>query len=112
MAQYNIEAKVHTIVPNGGYRVKVAFPDMGMYINGVLVYPPNGEHDKWGVLTPRAGRGGRGKQPRIIEFNGKSELWQQFRETVIEAVKLHRDENAAKGYDDAPVKLEPIEISA
>lgn len=107
MAQYKIEAKVHTIVPKGGYRVKVWFPEMEMYINGVLVYPPSEEHDKWGVLTPKAGRSGRGKQPRIIEFNGKSELWHQFSEAAIKAVKDYQ----ALGFNDSPAKLEELKIS-
>ncbi len=108
MTRYKIEAKVHRIIPNGGYRVKVWFPDMEMYINGVLVYPPSEEHAKWGVLTPRAGKSGRGRQPRILEFNGKSELWHQFSEAAIKAVKEYQ----ASGFDISPDEPEPLKISA
>lgn len=111
--KYSIEAKVHMPIPHGGYRVKVWFPDMGMYINGVLVYPPNERHERWGVLTPLLGKGGRGRQPKAIEFDGKSDLWHEFREAAIKAVKVYLKHRTEHGLDDGhpePVKAEKISL--
>lgn len=107
---YIIEAKVHMPIGHGGYRVKVWFPDMGMYINGVLVFPPNEKYDHWGVMTPQFS-GGRGKKSKAIEFDGKSELWHEFTEAAIRAVKLYCKQRAERGLDDGhpePVTVKEI----
>lgn len=111
ISKYAIAAKVHMPIGHGGYRVKVWFPDIGMYINGVLVFPPNEQHNRWGVLTPRFSNGGRGRQSKAIEFDGKSELWHEFTEAAIRAVKHYVKQRADVGLDDGhpePDKAEEI----
>ncbi len=38
---YDVEAEVHNEVGNG-FRVKVSILDFGLYINGMMIYPPDG----------------------------------------------------------------------
>lgn len=82
----------------GGYRVKLAILDHGIYINGIVVYPPNNEHgNKWNVYTPAAGRA------RLVEFNSKLPLWEEAKEACIDAVKLYRsNEEMDDGLLDLP----------
>lgn len=87
MKLHTVEAAVHKPVGNG-YRVKVSIIDLGIYINGMMVYPPNEEHDNWSVLTP-ARPAGRGKYARIVEFNKKSPLWEHIYDACVDAVKLY-----------------------
>lgn len=90
MSLYNVEAEWHMELKNKngeyfGHRVKVLIldADLGFYINGMVVCPPNGKND-WAVFTPKAGNA------RIIEFNGKeSKLWPEIKEACIDAVKEH-----------------------
>lgn len=108
-SKYVVEAKVHMPIGRGGYRVKVSFPEIGMFINGVLVFPPNEQHDRWGVLTPRFSNGGRGRQSKAIEFDGKSELWFEIREACTRAVKLYLKQRADSGLDDGHPKPDKAE---
>lgn len=83
---HNVEASVHK--PYGqGYRVKVSILDLGMYINGMMIYPPNEDHNEWSVLTP-ARPAGRGKYARIVEFNKKLPIWELIYDACVDAVKL------------------------
>ena len=113
---YNIEASVHKPI-NGGFRVKAELKEIGLYINGMVVYPPNDKHEDWQVLSPAVKYGF--KYAKIIEFDGKLPLWKELRESCIEAVKLYTSENdtqyTTKGRDvvlddieDGPVDLSGI----
>ena len=83
--EYDVEAEVHKPVGKG-YRVKALVHDIGIYINGMMVFPPNDEHD-WTVYPPLLGRAGRGKYRYTIEFNKHAPLWEEIQEACIEAVK-------------------------
>jgi len=83
--EYEVEAKVHKPV-GAGYRVKALVHDIGIYINGMMVFPPNDEHD-WAVYPPLLGRAGRGKYRYTVEFNKHAPLWEEIQEACIEAVK-------------------------
>lgn len=86
---YNLDAECHMQLKNGSYRVKLSILDHGLYINGIVVYPPSSEHgNKWNVYTPAAGRA------RIVEFNSKLPLWEEAKEACIDAVKLYRNNEA------------------
>lgn len=84
---YEVEAEVHKSV-GAGYRVKVLVHDIGIYINGMMVFPPNDEND-WAVYPPLLGRAGRGKYRYIVEFNKHAPLWVEIHEACINTVKLH-----------------------
>lgn len=88
---YNIEAQVHMPIPQG-YRVKVSILDVGIYINGFVVMPPNDDKD-WSVYPPSQ-RAGRGKYKYIVEFNKKLPMWDEIFDACVDAVKL--DESYAK----------------
>jgi hypothetical protein len=85
---FTVEAKVHKEL-SFGYRVKVSVLNLGMYINGVVVFPPNEEHDYWTVKPP-AMRAGRGKYVYIIEFDKKLPLWEEIFDACVDAVKLEQ----------------------
>jgi hypothetical protein len=108
---FSIEAQVHKPIPQG-YRVKVSLLDLGMYISGFVVMPPNDDHD-WTVYPP-AERAGRGKWKYNPEFNKHLPLWEEIYEACVDAVKLEIsnekkdvviddfDENAPITLDDIP----------
>ena len=82
---YDVTAEVHKPV-GAGYRVKALVHDIGIYINGMMVFPPNDEND-WAVYPPLLGRAGRGKYRYTVEFNKQFPLWEEIHEACIEAVK-------------------------
>ncbi len=108
---YTVEAKVHegAKVANG-YRVKVSVLDLGLYINGMVVFPPNEINNEWTVLTP-ARPAGRGKYVRIVEFNKKLPLWEEIYDACVDAAKLeHTFEQDVVITDipDGPITLDDI----
>lgn len=110
MKAFNIEAVVHKEL-SFGYRVKVSILDLGIYINGMVVFPPNEEHDYWTVKPP-AMRAGRGKYVYIIEFNKKLPLWEEIFDACVDAVKLEKsydkDVVITDFDEDAPINLDDI----
>lgn len=84
--EYEVEAEVHKSVGDA-YRVKALVHDIGIYINGMMVFPPNDEND-WAVYPPLLGRAGRGKYRYTVEFNKHAPLWEEIQQACIEAVKL------------------------
>lgn len=99
-----VKAAVHKEI-HEGYRVKLLLPDIGMFINGFRVYPPNDKHpDSWIVLTPTLPP----TKVRVVEFNPSLPLWLWVQTVCIDVVKEHM------GYIDKPkhhkdVVLEDIE---
>lgn len=93
MNVFNVEAEWHMELFNKktgeffGHRVKVLVldTDLGFYINGMVVRPPEiTKSGEWEVYTPKQGNA------RIIEFNGKeSKLWPEIKEACIDEVKEH-----------------------
>lgn len=107
---FAIEAQVHKPIPQG-YRVKVSLLDIGMYINGFVVMPPNEDHD-WSVYPPSE-RAGRGKWKYVVEFNKKLPLWEEIYDACVDAVKLEKsyekkDDVVTDFDEDAPVNLDDI----
>lgn len=82
---HTVEASIHQSLGDG-WRVKVSVLDLGMYINGMVVFPPNENHEEWMVLTP-AKRAGRGRYAHIVEFNKSLPLWKHIEIACIEAGK-------------------------
>ncbi|RYX79138.1 hypothetical protein EON76_00205 [bacterium] len=91
MNNIKVEASVHVPYKNG-YRVKVSMPEIGMYINGMMIYPPDEGHPEWSVLTP-ARLAGRGKYAHIVEFNKKLPLWDAVYDASVAAVRAHISSN-------------------
>lgn len=85
MDLFNVEGEWHKEFPNGSHRVKakILHPDLAMYINGNIVFPPDKDHPEWTVYTPKA------MNARIVEFAKSSKLWQEIQKACIEAVKIH-----------------------
>ena len=88
--KFIVEAHVHMRFPPNGYRVKVGIPELGIYINGMVVFSPNSKHAKWSVFTPQITTNGGGKL-RPIEFSKKNELWQCIEDACISAVNDYED---------------------
>jgi hypothetical protein len=85
---FNIEAEVHQSANvKIGYRVKVSMVDLGIYINGMMVYPPNAKYPAWGVVPPSK-LAGRGRYTYIVEFNKKSQLWEEVHDKCVEVAQL------------------------
>lgn len=107
---FNIEAKVHKELASG-YRVKVSVFNLGMYINGMVVFPPNDEHNEWYVNTP-AIRNGRGKWLHIVEFDKNSALWEEIYIECIQAGKQYLSETDVAPLDipDGPVDFDDLVI--
>jgi hypothetical protein len=105
---YSIEASVHKPIKEG-YRVKVEMKEIGLFINGMIVYPPNEKHEDWKVLTPAANYGHR--WVHTIEFDGKLPLWKEICSACIEAVKLYinSSSNEVAQNDCRDVVLEDID---
>lgn len=82
----SVTAEVHKRLKHGGYRVKVLLPELGMYINGMVIFPPNDEKPEWYVQPPSQ-LAGRGKWAHIVEFNKKLPLWGEVYDACIEAAK-------------------------
>jgi hypothetical protein len=111
---YNVIAEVHKPLPHGGYRVKVSLPDLGMYINGMVVFPPNEDKPAWYVQPPSK-LAGRGKWVGIVEFNKKHILWDEVYDACAKSVELymHEDDQATKDVvlkdiDDTPIDFSSI----
>jgi len=113
---YSVIAEVHKQLPHGGYRVKVSLPDDGIYINGMVVFPPNEVKHDWYVQPPSK-PGGRGKWVGIIEFNKKHSLWDDVHDACVDAVKAFIKDEEEKVKDvvldditDGPIDLSGIDI--
>lgn len=119
MNMYNVEGEWHKQLPNGSHRVKakILHPDLAMYINGLVVFPPDDKHPDWTVYTPKV------FNARIVEFANSSKLWQEIKEACIDTVKLQAsydrmdDINDSQQYkhdsvqevvDDEPINLDDI----
>ena len=82
-----VRAEVHKEI-HEGFRVKLLMHDIGLFINGIRVYPPNEKHpDKWVVLTPSI------MKARIIELNPSLPLWGMIQKACIDAVSEYKQGN-------------------
>jgi len=105
---FTVEAEVHKQL-SAGYRVKVSVLDLGMYINGVVVFPPNEDHNDWSVMTP-ALRSGKGKYTHVVEFNKKMPLWEEVYLKCVDAVKLHISDGQVRDVVITDIPDEPINL--
>jgi hypothetical protein len=96
----DISAEVHQEVKTKygiAYRVKAFIPEHGIFINGMMVYPPNAKYPDWRVMPP-----GIPKQPNkfVVEFNKHLPVWQEVEERCLEAAQLEhsgkQEESATK----------------
>lgn len=113
MAKLNtVTAEVHKKVGKG-YRVKVLMPEIGIFINGMMVYPPSEEHNYWSVYPP-SHRAGRGKYAYIVEFNKKFSLWEEIYDECVDAVKVDPQykQEQVKDVVLEDIDNEPIDYSA
>lgn len=92
--QYSFQASVHKPL-NDGFRVKAEEHNIGMFINGMVVFPPNEKHDDWKVMTPASKYGFR--YVHYVEFNSKLPLWQELYIACVEAVKLYLANDNSEG---------------
>lgn len=101
---FTVEAEVHKEANvAGGFRVKVSVINLGLYINGMMVYPPNEEKNQgnWMVLTP-ARRAGRGRWVHMVEFNKKLPLWEEIYDACVDAAKLEHQFSKDVVIEDIP----------
>lgn len=129
----DISAELHKEVKTQygvAYRVKALIPEHGIFINGMMVYPPNVKYPEWRVMPP-----GMPKQPGkfVVEFNKHLPVWQEVEERCLEVAQLEhagkeeivtkiKDENkpfdhsnkkdvVVEDFDvNAPINLDDIQI--
>jgi len=106
---FNIDASVHKELASG-YRVKVSVVDLGMYINGMVVFQPNDDHKDWSVMTP-AMRSGRGNWTHVVEFNKNNALWEEIYLACVQAAKQYVSEQDVVLLDisDEPMSFDNID---
>lgn len=105
---FNIDAEVTPSTVKFGYRVKVWDKELGFYINGMMVYPPNPKYPEWGVMPPGVPRA-PGKF--VIEFNKKLPLWNEIAEKCIEVAQIEHSNTqdvVITDIPDGPITLEDI----
>lgn len=105
---FNIDAEVTPSKVKFGYRVKVWDKEMGIYINGMMVYPPNPKYSEWGV-TPPGVPGVPGKF--LVEFNKKLPLWEEIKEKCIEVAQIEHSNTkdvVVEDIPDGPINLDDI----
>lgn len=111
---HNVTAEVHKQLPSGGFRVKVSLLDLGMYINGMVVFAPNEDKPDWYVQPPSK-LAGRGRWVHIVEFNKKHDLWNDVYKECIKAVKQYIYEEEMEHPKDVvleDIEDKPIDLSS
>lgn len=112
MKAFNIDAEVTPSKAKFGYRVKVWDKELGIYINGMMVYPPNKRYPEWGAVPP-----GMYKQPGkfVVEFNKEFPLWKEINERCIEVAQIehlnrnpHQDTVITDFDENEPINLDDI----
>ena len=93
---HNLDAQFHMPLKKGGYRVKLLLIDHGIFINGMVVYPPSPKSEDWTVYTPATKSSYKEKPARIVEFDAKPTLWAEVQEACIDAVRLYLADNDIK----------------
>jgi hypothetical protein len=111
---FNVDAEFHTTVATKmgtAYRIKVLIPELGIFINGMMVYPPNPKFPQWGVTAPSR-LAGRGQYKEVVEFNKKLPLWEEIYDKCIEVAQLEyansKDEVITDFDESEPINLDDI----
>lgn len=86
--QFNVQANVHMKLSKG-YRIKAHIGTLGVYINGIVVFPPDAKSDKWEFRSPAQKSGARWTS--VIEFDKSYPLWGELVEACIQAAKEYHD---------------------
>lgn len=112
MNAFNFEAEVApSSGTSHGFRVKVWDKELGIYINGMMVYPPNAKYPQWGVVPPSR-LAGRGKYAYIVEFDKKKQLWKEVYDKCVEVAQveyaLTKDEVITDFDENEPITLDDI----
>lgn len=106
---YAAEAKVHKQLGNGSYRVKVSVLGLGLYINGMIVFPPAESKPNWAVYPPSIKVNGSFTQP--FEFDKNEPLWIEIFEACTDAVRLDQ-QSQPRDFAPDDIPDEPIDFSA
>lgn len=109
---FNIEAEVApSSATTKGIRVKVWDKEMGIYINGMMVYPPNPKYPEWGVVPPSR-LAGRGRYAYHVEFDKKKQLWKEVYDKCVEVAQIDYADNQdiviTDIDEDKPINLDDI----
>jgi hypothetical protein len=113
MKAFNIDAEVTPSNAKFGYRVKVWDKELGIYINGMMVYPPNSKYPEWGVVPPGVPRQ---KGKFVVEFNKQLPLWEEVKARCIEVAQVEHlqkkdevvDEVVTDFDEEKPISLDDI----
>lgn len=89
--QFGVEAEVHKPLAKG-YRVKASIKSLGMYINGIVVFPPDAKSNKWEFRSPAQKNGIRWSS--IIEFDTSFPIWKEITEECFRAVREYTGYNS------------------
>ena len=88
MKAFNIEAEVApSSATSKGIRVKVWDKELGFYINGMMVYPPNPKYPEWGVVPPSR-LSVRGRYMYYVEFDKKKQLCKEVYDKCVEVAQI------------------------
>lgn len=90
---------------NGTHFVKLHFPNLGFYVNGIRVVPAQRGEDKFLVYKP-AIRVGVDDYKTNYDYENSSELWLYFKELALKAVDEYDD--ASQVFDD----IDSVDIGA
>lgn len=89
-----------------GFRLKVSFKELGMYIDGFTARPSNREKSDWWVQSP-AKKIGK-KYVNIPEFDKHTVLWMLIEELCIKAILIYQagSEGLISDEDLSPESIE------
>jgi hypothetical protein len=84
-------------ISNGTYFVKLHFPNLGFYVNGIRVVPSKLIEDEHVVYKP-AILNAKGEWKTNYDYEKSCELWLYFKELALKAVDEYDD--ASDVFDD------------
>ncbi len=117
---YEVDAAVHMPLSKG-FRVKANIRGLGIYINGIVVFPPDAKSDKWEFRSPATKDNKSGKWSSLIEFDTKMPLWKELTSVCFQAVQDYIEQNnyrnlattrdeVIEDIDDEPINWDAVNI--
>jgi hypothetical protein len=91
---------------NGTFFVKLHFPEVGLYVNGIRVVPSKKNSGELLVYKP-AILNANGAYKSNYDYENSSELWLYFKELALKAVD---DYDATQVFNDEPIDLDSIDF--
>lgn len=88
----------------GTCKVKVSFPEVGLYVNGIKVVASKRAEGELKVYPPAYRVGNEWKQH--FEFSRNSELWKLIEEEAIKAVN---ESQVVDYFDDRPLTVDDFD---